>query len=236
MEGYLVLHGKKSGPSYPACTLHPVVDQLKTHSLVDFESHAWAYERLYDEPFESCLVSIKQARQRLIDAGASRVHLLSHSLGGNASIYYATHYQDFDSMILIAPAHNTHLPKIKAQTAWSIRKAKASLEQGINEYDHYIDFDSGDVTVSRVMPSIYISYFDPTGPCNMTENASRIPTPMNVLCISGQRDATQTTARDLVYDVLPKTNQSNFMSVDEDHFSSCRKSHDWVVDWVNQLT
>ena len=236
MEGYLVLHGKKSGPSYPACTLHPVVDQLKTHSLVDFESHAWAYERLYDEPFESCLVSIKQARQRLIDAGATRIHLLTHSLGGNASIYYATHYQDFDSMILIAPAHNTHVPFVQKQTAWSVKKAKASLEQGNDDYDHFVDFETGDITVSRVRPSIYISYFDPTGPCNMPRNSSAITTPMNVLCISGQRDPTQMSAKELIYDRLPKTDQSRFMSVDEDHYTSSRNSHDWVVDWVNQLT
>lgn len=236
MEGYIIVHGKKSGPSYPACNFHPVVEQLRTHSLVDFESHAWAYDRLYDAPFESCLTSIRQSQQRLLDAGATRIHLLTHSLGGNAAIYYATQHLDFDSMILIAPAHNTHLPAVQKQTAWSVRKAQASLAQGNDDYDHFVDFDTGEITVSRVKPSIYISYFDSNGPCNMSENATRIKAPINVLCLSGRRDITQATTKDLIYDLLPKTNQSRFLSLDADHYTSCRDSHDLVVDWVNSLT
>lgn len=235
MDGYLVLHGKKSGPTFDRCALHPIVNQLKQHSPVDFVSHAWSYDRLYDQPFESCLTSIAQARQRLVDQGATKIHMLGHSLGGNAEIYYATHYSNFDSMILLAPAHNTHLQKIRAQCRWSVAKAQEYLKSGDDEIHHFVDFDSADVTVSAVKPSVYISYFDPEGPCNMTHNARRVLTPANVLCLSGANDVTQTTTRELVYDPLPKTKYSQFHLLDEDHFTVCYNTHDLIVNWVKNL-
>jgi pimeloyl-ACP methyl ester carboxylesterase len=236
MEGYLVLHGKKSGPTFDRCALHPIVGQLSKHSLVDFASHAWSYDRLYDQPFESCIESIKQARQRLIDRGADRIHILGHSLGGNAEIYYATRYSDFDSLILLAPAHNTHLQKIRAQCNWSLRKAEEYLAQGNDTPQHFVDFDSADVTVSVVRPSVYISYFNPNGPCNMTYNARKLLAPVNVLCLSGSRDVTQTTTEELVYRPMLKTAASEFHFLDEDHFTVCYNTHDLIVNWVNRLS
>jgi pimeloyl-ACP methyl ester carboxylesterase len=236
MNGYILLHGKKSGPAFADCALHPLVNQLRQHSLVDFESHAWSYDRLYDESFESSIASIKSARQRLVEQGATHIHLVGHSLGGNAAIYYATQHQDFASVILLAPAHNTHIVKIRAQCAWSVRKARALLETGNDGLHHFVDFDAVDVTVSTVRPSIYISYFDADGPCNMTFNAKKILEPINVLCLSGKADVTQTSTRELIYDQLPKTNQSQFHWLNEDHSTVCHNAHDIVVNWTKTLT
>jgi len=236
MHGYLLLHGKKSGPAYSDCALHPLVKQLGQHSLVDFESHAWAHDRLYDQPFESCYDSIELAKQRLRDRGAEKIHIVGHSLGGNAAIYYATKNLDFDSIVLLAPAHNTHLGKIRAQCAWSVRKAKNLVEENRNEPNYFVDFDSADVTVSQVRPSIYISYFDADGPCNMTNNSQRIARPISVLCLSGKRDITQATTKELIYDPLPKTQQAQFHLLDEDHFTVCHNSHDLIVNWARNLT
>lgn len=236
MNGYILLHGKKSGPVYADCALHPLVNQLKQHSPVDFESHAWSYDRLYDDSFESCIDSINSAKQRLINQGATQIHLIGHSLGGNAVIYYATQHQDFASVILLAPAHNTHIVKIRAQCAWSVRKAKSLLEQGDNEVHHFVDFDTVDTTISKVKPKIYISYFDAEGPCNMTFNAKKIKHPINVLCLSGSRDITQTTTKELIYDQLNKTTASKFLLLDEDHYTVCHNSHDIIVDWIKNIT
>lgn len=232
MHGYILLHGKKSGPAYSNCALHTLNKQLNEHGLVDFESHAWAHDRLYDQPFESCLTSIQQARQRLIDRGATSIHIVGHSLGGNAAIYYASKCNDFNSVVLLAPAHNTHIGKIRAQCAWSIRKAKELIDSNNDESDYFIDFDSADVTVSKVKPSIYISYFDADGPCNMTVNAKKIASPISVLCLSGSRDITQTTTKELIYNVLPKTNASQYHQLDEDHYTICYNTHDLIVDWT----
>ncbi len=236
MHGYLVLHGKKSGPADPGCALHPLIQSLKEHSPVDFVSHAWSYDRLYDQPFESSEESIQQARQRLLDQGATKIHIVGHSLGGNAAIYYATKQHNFDSIVLLAPAHNTHIAKIRAQCAWSVRKAKSLLANNNDEPNHFVDFDAADVTISVVKPSIYLSYFDAEGPCNMTFNAKKVPKLINVLCLSGQSDVTQASTRELVYDPLPRTPQSQFHLLAEDHNTVCYNSHDLVVNWTKNLT
>jgi len=220
----------------PSCALIPLVEKLKTHSIVDFASHAWSADRLYDQPFDSAIESIQQARQRLIDQGATKIHIVGHSLGGNAAIYYATQRNDFNSIVLLAPAHNTHVSKIRAQCAWSIRKARALLSDNIDDPDHFVDFDAADITISKVKPSIYVSFFDAEGPCNMTMNSRKVPWQINVLCLSGQLDITQTTTRELIYDQLPKTMRSQFHLLNEDHSTVCHNSHDLVTNWTKTLT
>ena len=90
MDGFLLLHGKGSGPDYSACAMTPLYNQMVTDGhLVDYVSHSWALGKLYRQPFEHSIPDIHQGIARLVRAGATRIHIVGHSLGANIALYYA---------------------------------------------------------------------------------------------------------------------------------------------------
>lgn len=236
MIGFLLIHGKLSGPNFPRCSLHQLNNTLNEKGyLVDFHAYPWANERLYDEPIENGVDEIKAGIARLQSRGATKIHLIGHSMGGNIAIYYASLYKDFDSLILLCPAHNTHIERIRKMCEWSIDQAKSSLLGGQDNPLHLIDFNGGKAIVSAVRPSIYISYFDSDGLCNMTTNAKVQGTqdPINVLCLCGELDPTTPDAKPNIYDYMNLTDHSQFVTLTgETHQSVCQVSTDRILDWI----
>jgi pimeloyl-ACP methyl ester carboxylesterase len=236
MLGFLLVHGKLAGPNVDRCAMHYLNNTLseKGH-LVDFHAYPWANERIYDEPISIGVQEMQAGIARLRARGATKIHMIGHSMGGNIAIYYASLFNDFDSLILLCPAHNTHIERIRKMCEWSIEQANSSLANGLDERLHLIDFTGGRAIVNAIRPSIYVSYFDSAGLCNMTTNAKVQGTqnPINVLCLCGEFDPTTPGVKPDIYDHMSLTGHSQFITLlGENHQSVCQVSTDRILDWI----
>ena len=237
MIGYILIHGKNSGPKHPSCSLSPLREKLEVHSLTDERNYFWGYEENYSKNFTCCLEDIDIAVKSMLDRGSKKIFLIGHSLGAGAVIYYTSKNPQYvDGIVLLAPAHNIHLSPIKESLVPSINKAKKLIRQGHGDtIDDFMDFDVKDLLTVKTTPKNYLSFFDPEGPCNLSTNCKSFTKETNVLCLSGLRDPTQNSVKDLIYDAILKTNKSKFELTKDNHFTLPRNSHDLIVEWVKNL-
>lgn len=240
-NGYLFLHGKNSGPNAPYCTMVELVNsfRLRAGELVDYVSHSWGYGEIYTQPFEVVIAEVDAAIARLQAAGADHIHIVSHSIGCNVALYYATQRTNFDSIVLLAPAHNTHTLKMQFLTEWSRRKANTLL--GTEGYDttkieQFVDNSVNDVEIVDAPAANYLSYMDPNGNTNMVANLAKIPRPLNVLLIAGRLDLTQVGVLPTLFNKINKTSLSTYQITNDTHISvSGANSYDTVLNWTRSV-
>lgn len=240
-NGYLFLHGKNSGPNSPYCTMVELVNSFKLRAgeLVDYVPYSWGYGEIYSQPFEVVVAEVDAAIARLQAAGADHIHIVSHSIGCNVALYYATQRTNFDSIVLLAPAHNTHTLKMQFLTEWSRRKANTLL--GTDEYDttkieQFVDNSVNDVEIVDSTAINYLSYMDPTGNTNMVANLAKIPRPLNVLLIAGRLDMTQVGVLPTLFNKINKTSLSTYRITNDTHISvSGTNNYETILDWTRSV-
>jgi pimeloyl-ACP methyl ester carboxylesterase len=240
-HGYLFLHGKGSGPDAPICTMNELVNgfRVRAGELVDYVQHSWGYNQLYTQPFEVVIAEVDAAVQRLKDAGADYIHIISHSIGCNVALYYATKRTNFNSIVLLAPAHNTHTLKMQFLTEWSRRKANTLLATpgyNIATVEQFVDNSVTDVEIVNATALNYLSYMDPAGNTNMVTNLAKISRPLNVLLIAGRLDLTQVGVLPSLFNKINKTTLSTYQITNDTHVSvSGSNSYDTILNWTRSV-
>lgn len=236
MDGFLLLHGKGSGPDYPACAMTPLYKQMVAEELVvDYVSHSWALGKLYQTPFEQCIPDIHHGIARLVRNGATRIHIVGHSLGANIALFYATRYTNFKSIVCLAPAHSTHIAKFNQWSLWSRNKAQALLDSGNDEIADFVDVAAAEAFIIQGRPSAYLSYLNPAGNTVMTRNVRKFVQPINLFIGSGTGDVTQVNVKSLLYDPAGKTEASQFLQTADDHVSSVINTYPIWSKWCANL-
>jgi pimeloyl-ACP methyl ester carboxylesterase len=236
MNGFLLLHGKGSGPSYPACAMIPLHKQMVSDGLlVDHVSHSWGLGKLYTQPFEDSIADIHQGIGRLIRQGATRIHIVGHSLGANIALFYATQYTNFASIVALAPAHNTHLAKFNHWSLWSRNKAQSLLDNGNDDVADFIDVAMAEVFITQGIPSAYLSYLNPEGNSVMTRNVRRFVEPVNLFIASGSNDPTQVDVDRLIYAPALKTTASRYLQTNDGHVDVVVNTYPIWRDWCVNL-
>jgi pimeloyl-ACP methyl ester carboxylesterase len=244
MDAYILLHGKHSGPDWGEdCDLFKLNENLKSKALTDFSTYPFGVYRVedkfYHKPFQSVVEQIDSIIDSLKIQGASRIFLVGHSMGGNAILYYLSQRKEtVDGVVLLAPAHNIHLPIFSRLNRWSVQHAKELIEQGKGEMEaHFVDYNSeGDVEVIPCQPINYLSMMDPMGPANMALTATNLAWPANILVISGDKDPTQPRFFETVYlNLKNKSAKSAYKLVPGNHESVCFEQYNTIQDWINTL-
>lgn len=237
MDGFLLVHGKYSGPELETCSLNMVYEFLSEQGyIVDYASYPWSSNRRYDASAFDAADQMHQGIERLKQQGATRIHIVGHSLGGNITMYYSTlDYQDYDSLIMLCPAHNLHIDKFQNLVEWSAEKAKTLVSKGNNRISHFLDFNMGKAMVVEMIPSVYASYFDYTGPCNMVKSAEKTKTVKPVYMITGSEDTLTLNAKELLFDSMPKDEaHSKFENLEgETHSSTPASALPGILEWIN---
>ena len=112
--GVVLLHGKGGTPT-------SMIEGLsrsrcrREGALVEAPELPWSARRIYDATYDQAMAEIDTAVDRLKEAGATRIVVVGHSLGGNAAIGYAARRQGLAAVVALAPGH---LPE-----AWALRAA-----------------------------------------------------------------------------------------------------------------
>lgn len=237
MNGFLLLHGKGSGPRYPACAMTPLYNQMIADGLVvDYAENSWALGKLYQQPFEHSIPEIHQGIDRLAKRGATRIHIVGHSIGANIALFYATQFTNFKSIVCLAPAHNTHLAKFNQWSLWSRNKAQALLDNNNDEVADFIDVAMAEVYITQGRPSAYLSYLNPAGNSVMTRNVQKITQPINLFIGTGTEDVTQVNVKSMLYEPAGKTQASQFLQTADDHVNIVVNTYPIWSKWCVKLS
>lgn len=236
MDGFVLVHGKLSGPcAAEKSPLSGTAEQLtQLGYIVDYVDYAWSKDRRFDSTIEQSLEEIDSAIQRVRNLGASKIHIIGHSLGSSVLMYYATLHDNFDTLSLLCPAHNTHLEKFQQLTGWCIEQAKIKIAQNDDTPRPYIDFYMSQAVVEYVKPTSYVSYFDINGNSNMATNAAKM-LPKPVLFVIGQRDIHTPSFKELVYDKVQHQNASYLFMNNETHHSVATAAVPAILSWIADL-
>lgn len=240
MDGFLLVHGKQSGPELESCALNMVYEFLSEQGYpVDYVSYSWSRDRQYDVTSYQSAEEMHQGINRLKEQGATRIHVLGHSLGGNMALYYSTlDYQDYDSLIVLCPAHNLHNFRFQSLVDWSAEKATKLIEEGNDSPAQFLEFHMGRAVIVDMVPSIYKSFFDKTGPCNMVKSVANTKTAKPVYMIVGSDDMLTINTKELLFDPMLKDPvQSKFENLEgESHVSVPASALPGILTWTAELT
>ena len=235
-DGFLLLHGKGSGPDFPTCSTTAVYHNMSADGiLADHVSNSWALGKLYQYPFEQCISDVQQGIDRLVARGATRIHIVGHSLGGNIALYYATQYTNFTSIVALAPAHNTHLSKFNQWSLWSRNKAQALIDQGNDTQADFIDVAMMEVYITHGRPSSYLSFQNPNGNTVMTRNVRKFLKPVNLFVATGTNDVTQVEVASMIYNPASKTAASRLLSTNDGHTDISVNTYPNWLKWCLDL-
>lgn len=134
---------------------------------------------------------IDAAVERLKKRGATDIILFGQSLGGNMALGYAANRSGLKGIIVTAAGHNPGIFSILVpDIGKAFKHAQQLVESGKGDIRMtFPDFNDTGVFSVRATPKTYVSFFDPTGPANMSLSASKVSIP--VLWISGDADQSQ---------------------------------------------
>lgn len=237
MDGFLLIHGKSCGPEVAYCPLNAVANSLNSNGfLVQYDSYPWGYNRNYDATSMQAAEEIHESIQTLKSRGATRIHIVGHSMGSNLAMYYSTlDHQDYDSIIALCPAHNLHVERFQNLTSWSVEKAIGLVNMFNDEPSFFIDFQMGRAAVVEFVPSIYASYFDSEGPCNMAKSAQSTKTAQPVYMVIGSEDHLTVDPEQLLFaHMLKDTAVSKFECLQgQNHANTPIAALPSILTWIN---
>jgi pimeloyl-ACP methyl ester carboxylesterase len=111
--------------------------------------------------------------------GASKIVLVGHSMGCPAAMSYAAQAGGVAGIVLSAPGHSPQqYMQFSPEVRESIERARALTKSGRGaEVGTFYDNNQGNVFTLQAPAAQYLSFFDPSGPCEMTNTAGRIRCP-----------------------------------------------------------
>lgn len=201
MDAFLLVHGKYAGPEDGKCLLNAVARELRARQLlVNYSSYPWSGDRNYDATSMQGAEEMHANIQSLKAQGATRIHIVAFSLGANLALYYSTlDHQDYDSIVALYPSHNLHNERFQHLTKWSVEKAIGMVNIFNDTPAHFIDSQKGSIEVAEFLPSVYASFFDPNGPCNMVKSVAETKTARPVYMIIDSNDPMTVNNQQLLF-------------------------------------
>ena len=182
--GIVLLHGKQDIAPYEISSL---AGKLKGAGyLVVTPEMPWSRNRIYDASYEEAMKEIDKAVDALKKAGARKIVVGGLSLGGNATVGYASRRDNLMGIMVFAPGHFPELQRSREMFASSVAHAKEMIAAGrgdsISTFD---DANMGRTFGSRATARNYLSFFDPDGPAVVPVNAAAIRSPIPIFWTVG---------------------------------------------------
>lgn len=231
--GVVLLHGKGGTPTSMIEGLSETL--RKEGALVEAPELPWSSRRIYDATYDQAMAEIDLAVQKLKWAGATRIVVAGHSLGGNAAIGYAARRPDLAAVIALAPGHLPEAWALRIRTKGAIAKAKQLVADGKGDIRmSFPDLAQGIPFQVTATPNVYLSMFDPEGPAVIPRNAAAIGA-MPFLWVVGVGDPIFFHGRDYGFDPGAKHPKSKYMVIPGLHLTTPFQARRAIVDWLKSL-
>lgn len=231
--GVVLLHGKGGTPTSMIEGLSETL--RKDGALVEAPELPWSHRRIYDATYEQAMAEIDLAVQKLKWAGATRIVVAGHSLGGNAAIGYAARRPDIAAVIALAPGHLPEAWALRIRTKGAIAKAKKLIADGKGDVrQSFPDLAQGIPFQVQATPQVYLSMFDPDGPAVMPKNAAAMGA-IPFLWVVGVADPIFFHGRDYAFEPGAKHPKSKYLVIPGLHLTTPFQARRAIVDWLKSL-
>jgi dienelactone hydrolase len=231
--GVVLLHGKGGTPT---SMIEGLSEALKKEgALVEAPELPWSHRRIYDATYDQAMAEIDLAVQKLKWAGAKRIVIAGHSLGGNAAIGYAARREDLTAVIALAPGHLPEAWALRLRTKGAIAKAKQLVANGQGDVRmSFPDLAQGIPFQVKATPAVYLSMFDPEGPAVIPRNAAAMGD-VPFLWVVGIGDPIFLHGRDYGFDPGAKHPKSKYMVIPGLHLTTPFQARSAIVQWLKSL-
>jgi dienelactone hydrolase len=231
--GVVLLHGKGGTPTSMIEGLSETL--RKEGALVEAPELPWSSRRIYDATYDQAMAEIDLAVQKLKWAGATRIVVAGHSLGGNAAIGYAARRPDLAAVIALAPGHLPEAWALRIRTKGAIAKAKQLVADGKGDVRiSFPDLAQGIPFQVKATPNVYLSMFDPEGPAVIPKNAAAM-SGVPFLWVVGVGDPIFFHGRDYGFDPGAKHPKSKYLVIPGLHLTTPFQARNAIVDWLRSL-
>lgn len=182
--GALVMHGKGGTPNR---TVDSLVAALKAAGVVvEAPLMPWGKDRIYDKSYDDAQAEMDGYVAKLRAAGAQRIVIVGHSIGGNAVIGYGARHQGIAGYVALAPAHNPENPAVQKMVGDDVARAKAMIDAGKGgDKGSFADFNIHPQPPAYVTAAIYYSWFAADGPAAFPANIAKFDRAAYLLWIDG---------------------------------------------------
>ena len=233
--GIVLMHGEQGAPGRIIDGLAQTLE--KAGYLVGRPDMCWSARRSYEAPFDECLAAIDDAIVKLKNLGATSVVVGGFSLGGNAAIAFGAGHPGLIGIIALAPAHDAHAVTESADVADSVAKARRLVESGKGDdptslADVAFGPTGAYTTEVAVAPSIYLTFFGPSSPASIRDNARRLTAPL--LWVAGVDDPTQ-RGGDSAFASAPANPLNRYVVVAGGHQDTPDNAKDAVLTWLKDV-
>jgi esterase/lipase len=228
--GVVLMHGKQGSPAQ----LQGLADAIAEAGFpTERPDMCWSRARIYDKTYLDCLGDADAAVARLKARGATAIVILGMSLGGNAALAYGARRQGLAGVIALAPAHAVEFLRKNPRIAHSVAQAEAMAAAGEGDRKAmFADVNTGAEFEVDTTANIYLSFFGPTSPAMMPDNAEHLKAPL--LVVSGNADSTQRSIP-YVFARAPDNPRNQRVTVFADHRGTPAAAREIVLKWLHAL-
>jgi len=232
--GVVLMHGKWGTPDRG---IHPVEVELRGAGIaVVSKEMPWSDRRAYDAGWDEAMAQIDGEVAALRAAGARKIVVGGHSMGGNAALGYGARHPDIAGVMVLGPGHMPERAAHQRDIAASLDKARTLARgAGAAQYATFSDVNQGRSREVSARPDVYLSYFDPQGPAVMPVNAAALSPSVALLWVVGTNDPLYGEGRNYAFDRAPANPQSRFATVEADHFETPQAARNIVLEWLSKV-
>ena len=230
--GVVLMHGNTDSPSGNIALLAAAMEGAGY--LVERPEMCWSYRRRRDRLFLDCLAELEAPIARLTSRGARAIVVAGMSQGGIAALAFGARRPGLAGIIALAPAGAPERQvTVFPQIAQSVAQARAMVAGGRgDERSSFNDLNiRGSFTVNTTA-TIYLSFFDPTGPANMLDSTSRLREPL--LWVAGTADRSQPGPA-YAFSHAPANPLNRYVTVSADHLGTPTAAREAVLAWLGEL-
>ena len=230
--GVVLMHGNTDSPSGNIALLAAAMEGAGY--LVERPEMCWSYRRRRDRLFLDCLAELEAPIARLTSRGARAIVVAGMSQGGIAALAFGARRPGLAGIIALAPAGAPERQvTVFPQIAQSVAQARAMVAGGRgDERSSFNDLNiRGSFTVNTTA-TIYLSFFDPTGPANMLDSTSRLRVPL--LWVAGTGDHSQPGPA-YAFSHAPPNPLNRYVTVSADHLGTPTAAREAVLAWLGEL-
>ena len=230
--GVVLMHGNTDSPSGNIALLAAAMEGAGY--LVERPEMCWSYRRRRDRLFLDCLAELEAPIARLTSRGARAIVVAGMSQGGIAALAFGARRPGLAGIIALAPAGAPERQvTVFPQIAQSVAQARAMVAGGRgDERSSFNDLNiRGSFTVNTTA-TIYLSFFDPTGPANMLDSTSRLRVPL--LWVAGTGDHSQPGPA-YAFSHAPPNPLNRYVAVSADHLGTPTAAREAVLAWLGEL-
>jgi hypothetical protein len=230
--GVVLMHGNTDSPDGTSALLATAMEGAGY--LVERPEMCWSYRRKRDRPLLECLAELEAPIARLTGRGARAIVVAGMSVGGLGAVAFGARRSGLAGIIgLAANGSPEREVRLVPQIGESVARAQAMVAAGRgDEHASFTDANSRGPFSINTTAVIYLSFFDPTGPANIPENASRLRAPL--LWVAGTGDRSQ-TGPSYAFSRAPANPLNRYVTVDADHLGTPTAARQVVLTWLKDL-